>query len=91
VNQFGLGRGHPADTVTSRDFAARGDGAVTADADPQHPQRAKRLLPPLLGRGTTEEDLVNDDPGSGMSHRSEPGDPGCLKPAELRPDDDLAL
>jgi hypothetical protein len=46
VNQFGLGRGHPDDTVTSRDFAARGDGAVTPDADPQHLDFPE-LEPPL--------------------------------------------
>ncbi len=36
VDHFRLGRRHPGDPVTPRDLAARGDRAVTPDANPQH-------------------------------------------------------
>ncbi len=91
VDRVCLGRRLPRDPVTSRDLPADGDRAVTPDADPQHRQRAQRRLPPQLRRRTTEEDLINDDPGTGMRHRRHPFDPRRLECAELRPEDDRTV
>jgi hypothetical protein len=88
---FRLDRGHPDDPITSCHFTACGDRALTPDADPQHLQGAKRVLPPLLGRRTAEEDLIDDDPGTGTGHRSDPFHPRSLQHAELRRDDDLTV
>ncbi len=91
MDHFCLGRGHPDDPITSCDLAACGDRALAPDADPQHLQCAKRLLPPLLGGRTAEEDLINHDRGTGTGHRSDPFDPRRLQRPELRPDDDRTV
>src|SRR5262249_32611081 len=75
VHQCCLGCGHPDDPIAPGDLAGFGDRAVTPDTDPQHPQRVKRVLPPPLGRRTTEKGLIHDDPGTGTRDRGDPVDP----------------
>jgi hypothetical protein len=55
MDRLGLGGGHPAHPVTSRDLAARGDRALALDADPQHLKSRECRLPPLLGGRTAQE------------------------------------
>src|SRR4029077_12029190 len=66
-------------------------GCLTPDADPQHLEAAESGLPPLLGRRAADEDLVDDDPGTGLRHCGDTRDPRRLQGAELRPYDDLTV
>jgi len=64
VDRIRLRRGHPLDAISACDLTARGDRTLAPDADPQHGQSAQSLQPPLLGRRSAEEDVIDDDPGA---------------------------
>jgi hypothetical protein len=77
VDHNRLRGGHPRDAVRSCGLTARGDRAVAPDADPQHGQPGQGFLPPLLGRRSAEEDVIDDDPGARLSVAAMP----CIQAA----------
>jgi hypothetical protein len=91
VDHLRLRHGHSRDPISPGDLAARGDRALASDADLEHLQPNKSLLPPLLGRRPTEEDVIDDDSSAGTNHCGDPVHPRRFQRPELRPDTHPAI
>lgn len=91
VDGVSLRRGHSRYPITAGYLSLGGDRRVATHAYPKDFDSLQARAGALLGGGTAEEHVIEDDAGASPGHGRYAGHPGGLKLAEAPIDGDLAV